>query len=532
MSQRALAVRLSVIVALAGLLPIAGVGLFAIELLRTRSERAAEQSLRDLADQVAGRTTAYLNQQRQLLRAIAAVASPPDAATRLEETVLEAPSLGRVTLVGPEAAPSALPRGLSASQFADALAGKEVSSAWFIADDSTPAMTHCVPARAIEGHAVCAQFDLLELWRFVQRIHAGSSGYALVFDDTGRLLASGSGKARAAILTGERISSSAEAVKLLETGGGARLSYLGAEGVPVITGWAPLPSERWAIAVEQPASEALESARTAQWGLGAVLLLALTISIAVGLLQSARVLSVLAVEERWKTAGRIATGLTHDLGHRLRILQQTSHLAATGDPACLPIIRDNLTSEVATLEKFVADFAALGRDVRSLELHPLELGSFLRSVAKTAATHALAAGVKLEFATPPAPIWVRADRYLLERALLNLVSNAIEASAQGAQVRLTAGADVSGATLGVADSGGGIEPDRLARLFDAFVTTKRTGAHLGMGLANVKRIVDAHHGKVSVQSAVGKGTTFTISLAAQAAPAQPSSSPLASGDRP
>ena len=531
MSQRALAVRLSVIVALAGLLPIALVGVFGIELLRSRSQRAAEDSLRDLAAQVAGRTAGYMNQQRELLRAIAAVATAPTAEGRLEETVLEAPSLGRVTLVGPLTPPAMLPRGLTALQFSEAMAGKEVSSPWFLADDTTPALTHCVPARAIEGHAVCAQFDLLELWRFVQRIRAGESGYALVFDDSGRMLASGSGKARAAILTGERISSSEEAVKLLHSAA-ARFNYLGAEGVPVIAGWAPLAEERWAIAVEQPATEALASARTAQWVLGAVLLLALALSVLVGLFQSARVLSVLATEERWKTAGRIAAGLTHDLGHRLRVLQQTGHLAATGDPACLPIIRDNLASEVATLEKFVADFASLGRDVRQLDLLPLELGSFLHSVARTAAAHAQPAGVELEVDPPASPVWVQADRYLLERALLNLLSNAIEASASGGRVRLTARQEEGLATLGVSDFGGGIEAPRLARLFDAFVTTKRTGAHLGMGLANVKRIVDAHHGKVSVDSTVAKGTRFTIALPAEAAPAQLSSVPLPSGESP
>jgi signal transduction histidine kinase len=512
MSQRAVAVRLSVIVALAGLLPIAGVGIFGIELLRSRSERAAEDSLRDLAEQVAARTSGYLGHQRQLLRSIAAVASSPRIKSRLEETVLEAPSLGRVTVLDPSTPDTELPRGLTPAQVADARAGKEVSSEWFLSDDTTPAMTACAPARQMPGQALCAQLDLLELWRFVQRIHAGASGYVLVFDDSGRLLASGSGKARAAILTGERISSSAEALALLKPTPAARVSYVGAEGVPVIAGWASLPDERWAVAVEQPASEALGSARTAQWVLAAVLLFALVLSVLMGLLQSARVLSVLATEERWKTAGRIATGLTHDLGHRLRILQQTGHLAATGDPASLPIIRDNLASEVSTLQKFVADFAVLGRDVRAVELLPLELGAFLNSVARIANAQAQPAGVSLELSPPPEPVWVQADRYLVERALLNLLSNAIEASPKGAVVRLFARAEGSRALLGVTDSGAGIEPARLARLFDAFVTTKRTGAHLGMGLANVKRIVDAHGGAVSVTSVLGTGTTFTIAL--------------------
>jgi signal transduction histidine kinase len=111
---------------------------------------------------------------------------------------------------------------------------------------------------------------------------------------------------------------------------------------------------------------------------------------------------------------------------------------------------------------------------------------------------------------------VRGDRYLLERAALNLVSNAVEASPRGSEIRVVvgreAGRDGELATFSVSDRGHGIAPERLDRLFDAFLSTKRTGAHLGMGLANVKRIVDAHGGRVTVTSTVGEGSTFRIAL--------------------
>jgi signal transduction histidine kinase len=375
-------------------------------------------------------------------------------------------------------------------------------------------MLHCVPARAVPGHAVCAQLDLLELWRFVQRIHAGESGYALVFDEDGKLLASGSGRARAAILTGERISSAAHR---------GSSQYLGAEGVEVIAGWATLPGLRWSVAVEQPVREALGAARTAQWILAAVLVFALGLSVLVGLRQSARVLEVLATEERWKTAGRLASSITHDLGHRLRTLQLTSELASDGNPAFLPRIRENLASEVAALRKFVADFSDLGRDAQPRDRRPLEVGAFLESVAHTAAAHGQTAGVAVEVLKPPAPLWVNADHYLLERALLNLTSNAIEASPRNSAVQLGAAAQAGGVALWVKDQGHGIEPERLENLFDAFVSTRRTGSHLGMGLANVKRICDAHQATVAVQSSP-QGSTFTIALGS--APAPQSSSAL------
>ena len=246
----------------------------------------------------------------------------------------------------------------------------------------------------------------------------------------------------------------------------------------------------------------------------AVSLAALALSVAVGIRQSQKVLADLEVEERWRTAGRIAAGITHDLGHRVAILQQTAGMAETGDASFLPRIRDNLRGEVATLRKFVADFADLSRDVRAVDLLPLELDAFAESVRRTAAPHAEKLDVALEVSRSAGAIWVRGDRYLLERAALNLLSNAVEASARGGLVRIGVERRGPMAVLAVTDHGSGIEPERLPEIFDAFHSTKRTGAHVGMGLPNVKRIVEAHGGSVSAESAPGVGSTFRIELPA------------------
>lgn len=108
-----------------------------------------------------------------------------------------------------------------------------------------------------------------------------------------------------------------------------------------------------------------------------------------------------------------------------------------------------------------------------------------------------------------------ADPVLLRRALSNLVANALRYSAPGQSVTLQAqSAGNAGATLRVIDTGEGIAPDHLPRLFDRFyqVDPARSDGSTGLGLAIVKTIVNLHGGTVEVASRLGAGTTFTVQL--------------------
>ena len=125
-------------------------------------------------------------------------------------------------------------------------------------------------------------------------------------------------------------------------------------------------------------------------------------------------------------------------------------------------------------------------------------------------------GIELLLEVAPDLPRVGADRAQLEQALLNLVSNAVDAMPSGGRLKLAARRHDSGVTLVVADSGDGILAEDLPRVFDPLYTTKPPGKGTGLGLAIVREVVEAHGGSVELESRPGEGTTALVCLPAAA----------------
>jgi signal transduction histidine kinase len=120
----------------------------------------------------------------------------------------------------------------------------------------------------------------------------------------------------------------------------------------------------------------------------------------------------------------------------------------------------------------------------------------------------------LDARTRAAPLWVRSDRAKVERVLSNLIGNAIKFTARGG-VTVSVGLDESGSVaLRVADTGRGIEPEALERIFDEYAQAGDTEPERGwgLGLAISRRLAHALGGTVDVTSELGKGSTFTLTL--------------------
>jgi signal transduction histidine kinase len=123
-------------------------------------------------------------------------------------------------------------------------------------------------------------------------------------------------------------------------------------------------------------------------------------------------------------------------------------------------------------------------------------------------------GVDLDLDVEATMASVAADEAQLELALLNLVTNALDAMPQGGTLTLAARMADGRIRIEVRDTGSGISPDVLPRMFEPWVTTKPAGRGTGLGLSITRDLIAALGGTIGVTTSAGRGTTFTIELPA------------------
>ena len=218
--------------------------------------------------------------------------------------------------------------------------------------------------------------------------------------------------------------------------------------------------------------------------------------------------------ERLAALGELAAVMAHEVRNPLGVIfnSLTSLKKRTASDSEAALLLGIVGEEADRLNRIVGDLLDFARPYEA-ERAPIELEPIIASAVE-AASSATSAQVKvvIEFAQE-LPRFV-VDGHLVRQAVVNLVTNAIQAMPKGGTVTVRVSAlQKNGASLArieVADEGVGIPPATEKHIFQPFFTTKATGT--GLGLAVVKRIVDAHHGEISVRSGAGVGTTFTVTL--------------------
>lgn len=169
-----------------------------------------------------------------------------------------------------------------------------------------------------------------------------------------------------------------------------------------------------------------------------------------------------------------------------------------------------IESEVRRLDEVVQGFLKFTRP-EDLRLQPVRVATVFEEILPVVAPEAQSNGVKVVVECPSSVPSVNGDASMLRQAFLNLAINACQAMPAGGSLRLVCGPIARDRVqIRFEDTGIGIPPENLSRIFDLYFTTKDHGT--GIGLSMVYRIVQLHDGEIEVESTPGRGTTFRVVL--------------------
>jgi two-component system sensor histidine kinase BaeS len=215
--------------------------------------------------------------------------------------------------------------------------------------------------------------------------------------------------------------------------------------------------------------------------------------------------------------------MTADIAHELRtpmslILGYTESLSDSKLPPTQETF-DIIHDEAQHLSRMIDDLRTLSlADAGELPLtrRPIDVRALLERVMLAHLPEAQQQGVSIQVEAPPDLPPLEVDPGRMAQVLENLVSNALWYTPEGGQIVLSAEAKDGAINLRVKDNGTGIAADDLPFVFDRFYradkSRQRQGNRSGLGLAIAKSIVEAHRGSLSVESSLGKGSTFAVAL--------------------
>lgn len=241
------------------------------------------------------------------------------------------------------------------------------------------------------------------------------------------------------------------------------------------------------------------------------------------------------LQELEATRRAFLADVSHDLRAPVGAIQVATETLLAGaeeEPELRRRLITGIGGEVRRLARLTGDLLELARfEAGRLELHrqPTDLGQLVEGLVATYQTEAAERGITMTVEAPSDLPTLDLDPDRIAQVLANLLTNALKFTPQGGRVAVRVAVESTHAALSVSDTGTGIPPEALPRLFDRFYQGnygqgRKPG--LGLGLAIVRALVEAHGGRVAVESRPGIGSTFTVLLPRDGAPQQlPSEAP-------
>ncbi len=215
--------------------------------------------------------------------------------------------------------------------------------------------------------------------------------------------------------------------------------------------------------------------------------------------------------EKLKAVATMAAGLCHELRNPLQVIQTHAEYLSdrSGSPQFIEACSRVMRAEIARISGLLKDLMDFAKP-KSPNFQWLEPNQVVESTLDLLSNEFVARQVNLEKHHGADGVKIKADSDQLRQVVLNLVLNALQAVEPKGQVKVATGQENGWFTLEIADTGSGIDPTILPKLFEPFHTTKPGGT--GLGLSVVHSIVREHRGEIVVQTNPKQGTTFTIKL--------------------
>jgi signal transduction histidine kinase len=575
MRIRHIATRFALLLGVAAVVPLLAYGVASILSLQRGTRQSVVSGNENVAVRAAAEIRRYVVTNAELLKGVAADLQDTGLTAHQQDQILknyvlqfrEFRELTFYDETGATIATSRVgrPRVAIPKNASLALNGVLMSSIR-VDDDMLPTSTFAIPLTRLSQPAgwLVGEFRLEEMWRMVDQIRIGAHGFAMVVAPDGALIAHGDPDKKALVAQMRNMTAHPLVAAAAASTDGAPLSreYVDADGVRALGVAARIPQLGWNVIVEQPTREAYANAAALQRQLVVAISLALLLMIAVGyMFGRSFIVPILALQrgthalaagqldarvdirrsdelgelgaafntmadqlvklqedvkrqERQAMFGRVAAGLVHDLSHPIQNIGNSTKLLLRDDvdAESKDLFRRTIERELTTLKRFMDDLRHLAKP-KPIERFAMDINGSVSEIVESMRYEADKNGIAIHAQLADAPLVIEGDRFALARVYRNLVTNAIQATDPGGSVTITTARDGNVVEVTVTDTGSGIPPERIGEIFDDFITTKRHG--LGLGLAITKRIVEQLDGTITVESEVGRGTSFTLRFPAR-----------------
>jgi signal transduction histidine kinase len=212
-----------------------------------------------------------------------------------------------------------------------------------------------------------------------------------------------------------------------------------------------------------------------------------------------------------RTMSEMALGIADGIRNPLHVIGGFSHRllkkTTPDDPARNWALA--IAEAAKRLEDMVARFESLAQDKKSF-FSQEDLNKIVRAILEMLQGAFERRHIHLVTGFHPYPVYTQVNKHLLKVALAHLVRNALEATGAQGEIHVTTEMEKSHASLIIQDTGRGMPPEVLTKIFEPYFTTKVGGT--GLGMVFVRQIIDEHRGTITLDSKVGQGTTVTIKL--------------------